>query len=118
MAPSDVLIREMLRRIEQVQKFHTLLLKLALKQELKMADTLDDVINDIQTMSTVEEGVAAVVDQSIALLDDIKAKLDAGGLDATKLAAIRSSIASNTAALAAKKDEIAAAVVRDTPAAT
>jgi hypothetical protein len=67
-----------------------------------MAD-LTQLQNDVAAETTVEQS-------AIALLGGLKAALDAAGTDPTKLAALSSTIESNTAALAA-------AVAANTPAA-
>lgn len=71
--------------------------------EKTMADTLDDLVTDVADEKTV-------IDGAIILLDGIDARLAAAGTDPVKLAALRTSIQG-------QKTNLAAAVVRNTPAA-
>lgn len=64
--------------------------------------TLDDLVAQVNDLGTVEDGV-------VALLTDIKARLDAAGADPAKLQALSD-------ALAAQKQKLADAVSANTPA--
>lgn len=73
-------------------------------QERHMADTLDDVMSDVES----EKDIVA---SAVALLDGINAKLTAAGNDPAKLKALRES-------LSKQKQDLAEAVARNTPAAS
>ncbi len=72
------------------------------KLEAIMA-TLDDLVTKVTALSDVEDGV-------IALLNDIKTRLDAAGQDPAKLQALSDAIDAQSA-------KLAAAVAANTPAA-
>jgi len=74
-----------------------------LKGQVKMSAELDKLEADVAAEATV-------VDSAIALLQGLKAALDAAGTDPAKLAALSASIEEKTAALAS-------AVTTNTPAA-
>jgi hypothetical protein len=84
-----------------------------------MSQQLNDLIREVQESRTVEEGLAQVVDQSVALLGDLKSRLDAAiaSGDAEQLAALAAELDAQQQAMSAKKDELIAAVTANTPAA-
>jgi len=65
-----------------------------------MAETLDELVTEVEEANTV-------ADSAIALLDNLKARLDA----APNMAAVRAISAS----IGAQKQEIADAILRNTP---
>ena len=98
--------RELAHKLDQALNGIAQLLSMQVTIKAKvveMAGELDALEQEVGSISTVSDSV-------IALLDGIKAQLDAAGTDPARLSAL-------TAALAAKRQALADAVVRDTPAA-
>jgi hypothetical protein len=79
------------------------LLKRILSNQEKTMATLDDVVAKVTNLGTVEDSI-------VALLVDLKAKLDAAGTDPVKLQALSD-------ALSAQTQKLADAVTANTPAA-
>lgn len=89
-------MKKTLKRIENKLDF-------LIKKEIEMANTLDDVLNDVENESTVEDSL-------ITLLQGVKAQLDAAKGDQTKIDAIFTGLEAN-------KAKLAAALTANTPAA-
>lgn len=77
------LLREMNERLKRIER-----------KEIQMADTIDTILSDVQDEQTVEQSV-------IVLLNGLEAQLKTAGTDPTKIAAVRSAIAANKAAMVA-----------------
>jgi hypothetical protein len=88
-ASSLSLLRDMSERLIRIERMG-----------IKMADSIDTILSDVQDEATVDQSI-------IVLLDGINAQLKAAGTDPAKIAAVRSAIAANKAA-------IVAAVLRNT----
>jgi len=79
------------------------MLSLAIHQEIYMSKELDDLTAQVKANSEVEAS-------ALALINGIAARITAAGTDPTALKAL-------TDELKAKDDELASAVVQNTPAA-
>jgi chromosome segregation ATPase len=93
-----------------------------LRREAFMSQEIDDLVSAVENLTTIDEGIALAVDNTVAFETELKRKLDeALNAPTVDLAAIRAATASlgtQTAALAQKKQELADAIVANTPAAT
>jgi len=85
-----------------------------------MPATFDDVIAQVNGLTDVDTGLSAVIDTDVALLTDLKTRLDAalaaGTLDPAKVQAVSDALGSHINNLAGNKQRLIDAVTANTPA--
>lgn len=90
------------------------------KQEVKVAKTTQEVLDQVRAQTTILDGLKIAADNDVALLRELKSKLDAAissGADAETLQQISDEIAAQASQIQARTDDLNNAVVENTPAA-
>lgn len=91
------------------------------KEKVVMKE-FDELIAEVEQMSTVQEGIAAQVDATVAFEHDLKTKLDAAlagpTVDVEAIKSASAALAARRAGFEQNKQALADAIVANTPAET